>query len=518
MNQLKYFKSYNFLFIILPALFLLSSCGTNETTEPNDRTDLVVIDGLKQFGDLERYPIIFPHDLHTKALTDKDDLCGTCHQTNDKGVLSQKYLRLVEDTKEDVMNLYHNNCLVCHNERIENDQKSGPVTCGDCHTKELKYISKREPMGFDLSLHYRHIEVNHEKCELCHHTYDEVKKELVYVKGAEKSCRNCHQAQKEENRISFRSAVHQNCVGCHKSMGEENAGPIQCEGCHDVELQRTIVRLEEIPRLNQNQPNMVLLAASKEDLESSKMNVVPFDHKAHESYNTTCRVCHHEDLIACKDCHTLMGNNEKSDVKLQRSMHAMNSDHSCIGCHDRKKAETECAGCHSLMEQGRLSESACQKCHVGPPPQKLPTQRKSTAISTMNKQVSRLTFSENDIPDSVTIKLLQEEYEPVTFPHRKIVKTLQKHIQKSQVATFFHGHEDVVCQGCHHHSPVSQKPPLCENCHGKAFQESKVPMPGILAAYHRQCIFCHEKMEIEAPTTDCAGCHQKADVKKIASK
>ena len=165
------------------------------------------------------------------------------------------------------------------------------------------------------------------------------------------------------------------------------------------------------------------------------------------------------------------------------------------------------------MEQGRLSDNACKKCHSGPSPQKLQSNNTLTKISSINKKIPSLTYSESDIPDSVTISLLQKEYEPVTFPHREIVKTLQNHIHESQIATFFHGHEDVVCQGCHHHSPVSQKPPLCENCHGKAFQESKVPMPGILAAYHRQCIFCHEKMEIDAPTTDCTGCHNKVESK-----
>ncbi len=121
---------------------------------------------------------------------------------------------------------------------------------------------------------------------------------------------------------------------------------------------------------------------------------------------------------------------------------------------------------------------------------------------------SRLSFSAEDVPETVTIGTLSEKYEPAVFPHRQVVDKLLEHIADSKIATHFHGDEDVVCQGCHHHSPAGQKPPLCENCHDAPFNETEPFKPGLFGAYHRQCLGCHESMQIEKPAiTDCVGCH-----------
>ena len=115
-----------------------------------------------------------------------------------------------------------------------------------------------------------------------------------------------------------------------------------------------------------------------------------------------------------------------------------------------------------------------------------------------------------DIPETVTIKSLSETYEPVELPHGKIVSALVKGIENNKLATYFHTEQGTLCQGCHHNSPATRKPPRCASCHGKPFQESDLFRPGLMAAYHQQCMGCHDQMGIEKPASrDCAGCHKE---------
>ena len=106
----------------------------------------------------------------------------------------------------------------------------------------------------------------------------------------------------------------------------------------------------------------------------------------------------------------------------------------------------------------------------------------------------------------MTISVLSDKYEPAVLPHRQIVKRLLDDINDNRIAEYFHGHDDVVCQGCHHNSPIGERPPLCRNCHGEPFNEADMFKPGLIGAYHQQCLDCHKNMEIKEPS-DCVGCH-----------
>lgn len=507
--------TYLFMAVLIvgTGIFMVSGCTEGEAGEKTARADLINIDVMKTFGRLERAPVIFQHDRHTSALKEQNKDCETCHQRTDKGTLSQKFMRLEDTGKDEVMNIYHEGCVNCHNETFEAGMKSGPTICGECHVLEPDVVSSWVQIGFDKSLHHRHVEANGRECGRCHHVYNEEKKELQYVKGEESSCRDCHKAEKTDNTPALNTAAHTACIKCHLELGED-AGPYECAGCHDKNRQMAIEVVPEPMRLERNQPDFVLLSASPENLKDSKLKTVPFSHVGHEEFNNTCRVCHHESMKTCKECHTLQGNEEGGGVTLQRAMHAMYSEHSCIGCHDRAKAEIECAGCHALMEQGRLSEHGCPICHIGPEPDNLEKVRnRYSSLAQFKPRAgdTRLTFRTDDIPDTVTIGMIAEKYEPALMPHRKIINTLMKHIADNKIASHFHGHEDIVCQGCHHHSPTGQKPPLCESCHGKPFDEQNPFLPGLYGAYHRQCIGCHEQMQMEKPT-DCSGCHIEKEV------
>ena len=118
------------------------------------------------------------------------------------------------------------------------------------------------------------------------------------------------------------------------------------------------------------------------------------------------------------------------------------------------------------------------------------------------------TLADGDIPEKVVIKRISKQYEPVELPHRKMIRTLIKNIQNNQLAQYFHREETTLCQGCHHNSPASAKPPGCSSCHGQPFDEKNIFKPGLKAAYHQQCMECHAVMGIEKPAAnDCTACH-----------
>jgi hypothetical protein len=503
----------------------LGGCSVGEAAEQSVRPDMVAVVEMASFGDLDRPSVYFPHDSHTEAMKKRNEDCTICHQLQDDGRLSSKYQRLEDTGEEELMDLYHDECIGCHQERAMADEATGPVACGACHRRRPASPSARQPFGLDKSLHYRHVKASNEKCEGCHHLYDDAKKELVYVEGKEDSCRDCHRQETEENRSAFRLAAHDACIGCHRDPSPEiqadSPGPQECSGCHDRQRQLEIKIVESPPRLKRNQPDFVLLSTAEADLESSKLKTVPFSHLEHEELTADCRTCHHEKLEPCSECHTLAGADKGDGVKLYRAMHGMTAESSCVGCHETKKAAAECAGCHALMEQERLSEHACDICHAGPLPAKLESEASQySSMDDFRPKWSdiRLSFVTDDVPEEVKVGIFSEEYEPAVMPHRKIVNKLRQYINDSGMATQFHGHEDVVCQGCHHQSPVGEKPPLCESCHGTEAAESDLLKPGLLGAFHQQCLGCHERMELKEPS-DCYGCHpaKQATVAAVTS-
>ena len=100
------------------------------------------------------------------------------------------------------------------------DQPSGPVTCGECHIKDADQDILWAPIDLDKSLHYRHVLAMDQKCEQCHHQYDEQTQKLIYVKGQEGACLYCHREKAEENRIYTQSASN---LACKRKNSWNNA-------------------------------------------------------------------------------------------------------------------------------------------------------------------------------------------------------------------------------------------------------------------------------------------------------
>jgi nitrate/TMAO reductase-like tetraheme cytochrome c subunit len=143
---------------------------------------------MKAFGKLERPPVTFLHQKHTEALAKENKDCTACHLfENNRPV--PKFKRLKSNAKQEVMEIYHVNCIACHKETAERGPKSGPVVCGECHKDRPELVSIWQPIGMDRSLHYRHSKAQNEKCERCHHQYNEVTKKLYHAEGKEGTCR-----------------------------------------------------------------------------------------------------------------------------------------------------------------------------------------------------------------------------------------------------------------------------------------------------------------------------------------
>ncbi len=111
--------------------------------------------------------------------------------------------------------------------------------------------------------------------------------------------------------------------------------------------------------------------------------------------------------------------------------------------------------------------------------------------------------------------MLEKEYGPAVFPHRAVVKRLVEISNESRMANYFHRGIATVCKGCHHESdPEAEvkknKPPHCRSCHSVTFDQQNMNKPRLIAAYHRQCIGCHEVMGI-TKTKECRDCHEEKE-------
>lgn len=474
------------------------------------------------FEELERPQVIFDHNKHVKAL--KEEGCETCHPLNkEKGLIFFEFPKKVDKKdKDSVMNAYHDECIGCHKKKSREGKKAGPITCGDCHKKEFEFVKLEYPIvEFDFKFHDTHDKKLQEKkikdnCDLCHHIYNE---EPVYEKGREWSCYNCHDVGKKRSPLlatpnevtakkgfTVQKVSHIRCLNCHLHfMGKkEKAGPIVCTKCHTGKY-KTVKELEKVPRPDAGQREKPFI-----DIENAKMKGVLFDHKVHEKYSKTCRECHHETLYACKECHDLIGNKNGRWINTASANHDIFSEKSCAGCHEVKKKEKSCAGCHNAvlpmdLETKGPKKETCARCHTGK--KELPTPPELSVAKLDPKVVKK----------EVEIKILEKEFKPAKFPHRKIIEKLVKTSNDSKMGRYFHAKMQTICDGCHHQSRSEAEakkdtPPFCRNCHSISFDPLRLNRPRLLAVYHRQCIRCHEKMELEKPKK-CTECHEEKEVR-----
>jgi hypothetical protein len=521
------------IFLILALIGLVS--GHSESSVENQRPDIIMID-LPAIPGGEYMPAVqFFHDRHTEALKGQKN-CTACHQQKDDQLVFM-FKRLENTSTQEDMEIYHSNCMGCHMDTAAAGKPAGPVTgdCRSCHKATPSKTSSRRPINFDKSLHYRHVsaktirptqapfDVN---CSACHHKFDKSTQKTVYLKGKEESCQYCHKEEKTDEARSLQSASHDACVNCHQQLATQGvkAGPVNCQGCHDSAAQQSIERVKDVPRMQRNQPDVALLAswATSADFSDPSqiphMNPVAFNHIRHEASVASCKSCHHASLGKCSQCHTATGDEKGGFITIEQAMHNRESNNnSCIGCHAQTQASPNCAGCHNLIGRRPIPESTCNTCHAVDKTALKASLSNSEAMRALAQKVidTRPTSFEmlrpDQIPEKVTINAMADKYEPAVLPHRKIVNTLASQIKDNRMATLFHGERETLCMGCHHNSPATTQPPKCAACHGEAYRtKHNDGRPGLLGAYHGQCIACHQAMEIDKPAaTDCTACHKQ---------
>lgn len=112
------------------------------------------------------------------------------------------------------------------------------------------------------------------------------------------------------------------------------------------------------------------------------------------------------------------------------------------------------------------------------------------------QKLRELGLSTRDIPDtyflldSPIIKKQEDQYGPVRFMHAK------------------HATQANDCAVCHHYrpsDPAALETTRCSACHQESFKADYPERVGLKAAYHMQCVDCHQKKN-KGPV-DCIGCH-----------
>ena len=490
----------------LVAALAMVGPGCNGTAHEAPRLvgpEIIVIRLPERFGPLQRPPVEFNHGLHAVKLEDKG--CTACHLRAGKKGLTLKMGRADDGSNRDaLMNLYHDQCMGCHKQRLRARKKTGPVTCGKCHLRRHSPLSRRMAMTFDRSLHYRHVRAMKEECKECHHVLDKATKKLVYKKGEESACFDCHGDKDDGKKLSLRNASHRDCITCHLSRRQagHKAGPVYCVKCHDARERQDIVKLDdkEIPRLKRGQKDRIWLRAP-----GAKSRIVPYDHEAHENRAPFCTTCHHKELKACRKCHSVDGKKKGQWVTIERAFHLVSSDHSCVGCHKKESDKKDCAGCHRRLWDEAPRKRSCKICHSGSLPRPgiiaAPTPWPAEA------RLALLPLTSDDFPEKVVIKKLAKKYKPSNLPHRRIVGRLDIIIRGSELAKRFHAKTETMCNGCHHNMPVGKRPSPCGACHGVSPHATK-DRPALRTAYHRQCMGCHQQMAISKQR--CTDCHAKA--------
>lgn len=482
---------------------LLAGCDYQSHVQTSRTADPAVVRMAlpESMGSAERPAVEFDHRAHTKAL--KQEGCAVCHSVNsDRQVLPRLDYQTEPSDAVTWMGSHHELCIGCHDDRRRDDKPTGPDDCGECHVKRtmpLRDVNRE--MRFDYSLHYQHLSAAKEKCEDCHHVYDEKRGKLVYKKGAEDACSACHKPVAGKDETSLRDAVHTSCINCHiEKQGEQSkAGPQLCTGCHGEDEQAKFGKFENIPPPDRNQPEVLWIAST-----GSMTEAVPFDHKLHQGQVDSCSTCHHASIAKCETCHKRLPRPEGGGISLSLAFHTSSSTLSCVGCHRENSTRKECAGCHYILPTPP-SQSACDSCHSGPPSEKL--DRESSPVALLaERELPALPAVSETFPEEIEIKSLVYRYQPAKFPHKQVVAALDRIVRSNRLAERFHRNTETLCAGCHHNSPPGDPVPACKSCHGDDNYPRK-DLPGLNAAYHRQCIGCHQAIGHKAQ--GCTDCHEE---------
>lgn len=155
---------------------------------------------------------------------------------------------------------------------------------------------------------------------------------------------------------------------------------------------------------------------------------------------------------------------------------------------------------HSLLAQSSntqthpKSDLNCKTCHSCD----YPTVQSPCLRDCPREDLITIRHSAASGPVSIILDRFKDRYGSVVFSHRL----------HAEMADMGGG-----CESCHHYN--TEGPVLsCGSCHepGSANELGK---PGLIAAYHRQCISCHREWQ---RTVECRSCHELADIKQAVKR
>lgn len=132
----------NSFLAMMTAVILMVFCISHLDARQNKD----IIANKDVFGELQKPPARFSHDLHMDVF--EDEGCGICHH-----VLDKKTGKLIYQEGEELncvdchgrkkagntpalREAYHGSCNACHRSMRKMNMKSGPTTCGECHPKK----------------------------------------------------------------------------------------------------------------------------------------------------------------------------------------------------------------------------------------------------------------------------------------------------------------------------------------------------------------------------------------------
>ncbi len=412
----------------------------------------------------EMPPALFNHEAHAARVREAGKDCTACHALLGSGKAgTQEALAVVPagaKDKDDLMEAWHQSCFGCHEKA---DGAPGAASCRACHDPDPA-AAERLPVRFDQTLHAVHVDSKHipavqpqnpsgapvRNCGACHSMPDPATGNQVYMQGTE-DARSFHKSDLAAGpERAF--ATHSVCVDCHIRAVQADKTlslPVNCADCHSAEAQARFPKKATASRLLRGQPDVIMLGGKPAEgvnaASERGLKPVPFDHKSHEQA-VACGVCHGPNIgkraEGAPAIATAFGP-DGTPLSAFEAAHGTASDVSCTGCHrDRAAARPDCAGCHAdLTFEARNS---CAVCHRGNAP--APTAK---------------TVAPADVPETVTIGVLANEYKPAEFPHRKIWEALSRGMGDSTLAASFH--TDSACGACHHNSPADtlSDPPAC---------------------------------------------------------
>lgn len=232
MSKLK-IKAWLSGYMVIVMLVLAAGCNRPEQSSvvENSSPDMICLDAMRIFSPLERPAVLFPHQIHARALMDKGG-CEVCHERSGK-TLSFAFVTMDNLSPRSAMNAWHKQCVGCHEKSLDEKQTVGPLICGECHVKGRPAVPDIETLVFYDTYHEFHEELDG-GCGLCHHEYDAEKDELYYEEGAESACWDCHEKDAGRGMPSIREASHLSCVNCHLETAAQAdmALPVDCAGCH----------------------------------------------------------------------------------------------------------------------------------------------------------------------------------------------------------------------------------------------------------------------------------------------